>query len=254
MDKQNSRAISCRALDKWLAVLGLPYLLILAGSIYLNRESAAQEVLAIFVGYSILLLLMLFEKKRRIENKDSGQVLKQVVWFLLGFGLGYLLLNNILALALGFIFTLIPMKLKMTTNVLTLILITGWVTNIIIAFTSDFGFFDKLIYLYSPIMWEENAVRLTGFIALIVAAGAAAQYFSTSETEVDEGRQESTEEEEDIDSSQMETEEIEHNDYDEYQVDEEFEELHLVEEKEEPAIQFIDKHREFKEKRQSMKF
>lgn len=180
MENTVNQVSPLRSFDKVLFWMGMPFLLVLLGNVILNQEEDAMKSFWLFVGHSLLLLVMISEKKGRLENEKS-QTRNFFAWLIFGFGIGCLLWNGIIGVIAGLILAIIATWWKMTTNSISFLLWTGWIMNMFISFTSPYQLMDQLIYLFSPNIWQANASKL-GLVTLVFMLIMAVKVFRTAFT------------------------------------------------------------------------
>ncbi|MDW0116502.1 DUF4145 domain-containing protein [Sporosarcina thermotolerans] len=154
-----------RSLDKILFWMGMPFILVMLMALFVDWDQFAQNTLFLFLGHSFLLLFMIGEKKLRLENERS-QTLIFFAWLLFGFGLACFLWNVVIGAIAGLIVAILAIKWKLTTNSISFLLWIGWILNMYASFTSPVGFMDKLIFLFSPNVWQANVLKL-GLVTLV---------------------------------------------------------------------------------------
>jgi len=180
MENTVNQVSPLRSFDKVLFWMGMPFLLVLLGNVILNQEEDAMKSFWLFVGHSLLLLVMISEKKGRLENEKS-QTRNFYAWLIFGFGIGCFLWNGIIGIIAGLILAILATWWKMTTNSITSVLWIGWIMNMFISFTSPYQLMDRLIYLFSPNIWQANASKLA-IVTLIFMLVMAFRVFGTAFT------------------------------------------------------------------------
>ena len=155
-----------RFIDKVMFWMGMPFLLVMLGAIFLNQDQDALRSFLLFIGHSLLLLIMISEKKGRFENEKS-QTKIFLAWLIFGFGIGCFLWNEVIGAIAGLIVAILAIKGNITTSSITFRLGIGWILNMYVSFTYPYGVVDQLIYLFSANIWEANAPNL-GTVSIVL--------------------------------------------------------------------------------------
>lgn len=133
----------------------------------------AAEILAILIGFGLLIYAMNSEKMARLnKNIPSSKAWNIVAWMIFGFGIGcFLLKSPIAGFITGLILAFVATKFKIYTGSLTTILVSAWIFNILEALGTSYMFMDKIILIYSPVSWMENLWKILIMTFVVMGYG-----------------------------------------------------------------------------------
>jgi hypothetical protein len=178
MEENMTQVSPLRSFDKVLFWMGMPFLLVLLGAVILNQEEDALKTFCLFVGHSLLLLVMRSEKKCRLDD-EKNQTQNFFAWLIFGFGIGYFLWSEVIGAIVGLIVAILAIRWKLTTNSISFLLWIGWSLNMFVSFTSPYSLIDQFIYLFSPNIWQTNASKLA-IVTLVFMLVLAFKVFGTA--------------------------------------------------------------------------